>query len=1387
MTIATRIALVPALVALTAVVACETTSSTTATSDTRGGVSGPPVGGGPEAPAEPTEPSVGFPPNHPQKIEIGGGTTTPGDPVDDVLLTSVDPGVGAATGGDIVVVRGEGFVDNATVTFGGAPSPLVFVIDDTWMNVTTPPGLPGPVDVRVILPSGAEDTLTEGFRYTADFSIAGISPAEGDAAGGDVVTVTGTGFVPGTHAMIGDRLAPITEVLSSTELRVTLPPGAPGLVDVRVVLIGEAVAGLDRAFRYRAAPVLDGIQPLSGPTVGGNELVVTGRYLSHATRLSVGESDAEITAVAPDGTWLRATAPASAAGRVPVAVATPDGEALRDDAYVYVGAGLPGVALWNAVPEEGPVAGGTPVTLVVTGLTGETPLVTFGTAPAQVVAVDAVAGLVTVIAPAGAPGPAQIKVSQGGVSDVLTAGFTYVTAPVLISLNPSSGSQGGGQLIFASGQGLAGAEVSVTVGGLPASETQVGSDSQLGFVAPPCSPGLLDVVVTVGGQSARLPDAFACRPDAFTVLAMDPAEAARSGGALVRLLGTGLPDDLEVRAGDRQLTVEWESPGVAWVRTARGDAGPVEVVVTSPSLGVESRLPGGLLLVNPEDRKVATWGALAEHSVNVTLVDGGSGAVLQGGMAIVGADPATALTCTTDDRGQCTVSARNLQGPFTVTGAKKQFSAYTIAGTSARNVTMFLRKQAPPGQQAPPGDPGELPPSVNINTLLGTISGRVVGLGKYVVPPPPSCGLVGSPDGQQCLPCSSNDQCAPDLACTTLLDTGAYCLRGCSSDDDCSTGYRCATVQGAPRCIPGGGQIKARCETSRRSFFGQNPDPGALADVNLDDGTYAIESRLGEVTVYCTAGYVAQPSGYFVPTIMGKATTVIVHLGEQIPDVDVVLDIPLTRLVRGRLFDLPEHEGGIGEIYLRHAIDLGAEGWIPVPDVPAFRQGQELMFLGFPENLDAFGPNASYTFYASVNASTNGDVPNSNRLLTEIKELDADPVVTRDAAGWRDGDTGMGFDLAAVATTPSGDLWAVGPKGRVVHRGPLGFGAQPKFTNADLWALSVQADDAMWAGGDAGTILRFDGAAWTQEPALVANGSGPVPWSVRGIVPTVAVGEGGVLLRDAASKTWQELPLLHAKGLYAVAMDGADVIAAGDAGKVVTRRGGDWSVELVDPDADWRAVAAYGGRVLLAGRNGAVALRDGEGSWRRSTVGARDWHAALALPSGELVLVGDAGAVARYDDVLELWESEPTQRDGLDLRGVAADADGLVAVGLASLPLGPWMAFPRPVNPQSNQLLLPSGVEWRFIGPDPGPTFNQLFMASSDGFNVWTVIADGKLTQVDLPPLEQFIDYTPIPSGSKYFNLTRGLNPSFSIDGYRFNQFTMWARTTWSLAFGGFY
>jgi IPT/TIG domain/Bacterial Ig-like domain len=103
-----------------------------------------------------------------------------------------------------------------------------------------------------------------------------VSPKKGPAAGGELVTITGTNFKEVSAVKFGTKEAIGFTVMSLGKISATVPEGTTGAVDVTVTTASgtSAISSHDH-FRYEA-PTITSVTPNHGPRSGGTEVTITG-------------------------------------------------------------------------------------------------------------------------------------------------------------------------------------------------------------------------------------------------------------------------------------------------------------------------------------------------------------------------------------------------------------------------------------------------------------------------------------------------------------------------------------------------------------------------------------------------------------------------------------------------------------------------------------------------------------------------------------------------------------------------------------------------------------------------------------------------------------------------------------------------------------------------------------------------------------------------------------------------------------------------------------------------------------------------------------------------------------------------------------------------------
>ncbi|HYO67233.1 MAG TPA: IPT/TIG domain-containing protein, partial [Archangium sp.] len=115
---------------------------------------------------------------------------------------------------------------------------------------------------------------------TVPMTISGLSPREGPAAGGTVVTLSGTGIDPDVEVRFAGVLAPVVPnsvATDGTSVRVTAPAGAAGAATVELLNSTSKVsARRTGAFLYTQPLALASVSPNRGPASGGTRVVLQG-------------------------------------------------------------------------------------------------------------------------------------------------------------------------------------------------------------------------------------------------------------------------------------------------------------------------------------------------------------------------------------------------------------------------------------------------------------------------------------------------------------------------------------------------------------------------------------------------------------------------------------------------------------------------------------------------------------------------------------------------------------------------------------------------------------------------------------------------------------------------------------------------------------------------------------------------------------------------------------------------------------------------------------------------------------------------------------------------------------------------------------------------------
>jgi hypothetical protein len=215
----------------------------------------------------------------------------------------------AAGKGQLVTLKGTGFTDTYTFSFGGVRASYTSRQGDTLIAGSVGNGASG--DIIITTPGGA-DTIP-GFVFIAPPVIQSFLPASGDS--GTVVTIKGQGFTGATSIKFGGKEARSFNVVSDTLSTAIIGSGFTGAITLTTL---GGTASLAK-FVY-TGPVITSVLPMqAGP---GTTLTLKGTNLTGTSIVQFGDYPAASFTVVNDSTL---TATIGEEASAPIKVTTPTG------------------------------------------------------------------------------------------------------------------------------------------------------------------------------------------------------------------------------------------------------------------------------------------------------------------------------------------------------------------------------------------------------------------------------------------------------------------------------------------------------------------------------------------------------------------------------------------------------------------------------------------------------------------------------------------------------------------------------------------------------------------------------------------------------------------------------------------------------------------------------------------------------------------------------------------------------------------------------------------------------------------------------------------------------------------------------------------------------
>lgn len=443
----------------------------------------------------------------------------PGEP-EPLTINSIIPNRGLIAGGAEVRLIGTGFKEGVEFRFcpAGVPCPETpaicqnLVIESSnHARCEIPPGEAGPIDLvawylddTVGFPLPETDFLLEGFTYYQGVTLTNVSPDRSPLRGGIPVILRGSGLIEGTRVEIGGQRAANVVAQEDGSLRAQVPAGEYGAADVRVSNV-NGQSELAGALFYYEDLAVDVIAPPVGPVAGGLVIRIVGSGLTGDSRVLFGDRPAEVQAANAERTELTVLVPrANDSGPVDVAVSNDNGQVTVADGFFYF---EPGGGVFDAVavaPSSGPIEGGGRVFVVGQGFTANTEI-TFDGRLVECAFIDA--NQLDCAVPPGAAGNVPVSASEGEQTVAIDGGYTYFATVHLFAVIPEEGAVAGGTVVTFAGSGFVDG-MTFELGGQPALDLEIVDSNTAIGVAPPNTPGPVDVTAASDLSRSMLPSGY---------------------------------------------------------------------------------------------------------------------------------------------------------------------------------------------------------------------------------------------------------------------------------------------------------------------------------------------------------------------------------------------------------------------------------------------------------------------------------------------------------------------------------------------------------------------------------------------------------------------------------------------------------------------------------------------------------------------------------------------------------------------------------------------------------------------------------------------------------------------------------------------------------------
>ncbi|MEZ4525284.1 MAG: Calx-beta domain-containing protein [Desulfobacterales bacterium] len=259
---------------------------------------------------------------------------------------------------------------------------------------------------------------------------------------------------------------------------------------------------------------------------------------------------------------------------------------------------------------------------------------------------------------------------------------------------------------------------------------------------------------------------------------------------------------------------------------------------------------------------------------------------------------------------------------------------------------------------------------------------------------------------------------------------------------------------------------------------------------------------------------------------------------------------------------------------------------------------------------------------------------------------------------WRQPESDLTRKMYAVHAFSEKDVFAVGESGSILHYDGSAWESMESGTEKGLWAVWGISGTDVFAAGESGTILHYDGNAWAGED----SGSTVNLYGMWGYTDTsgelsgvFAVGEKGTILQrtEAGWETMSGTVITNLQGIWGTANEkGPEMFAAGYNGVILRCDGSEWKLMESPVEKNildiWGYAEESGITVFTVGdsisQKKENILRYEGMEWAFTDIGQAEILFSIWGDGGTDIFVGDSkGGVRHYDG--KTWNASDSGQD----------------------------------------------------------------------------------------------------------------------------------------------